>query len=261
MIDLHSIGRAIAALDGRGVGDDFTSVAEEIQRSLLDINISNERGIETGVRAAPGRLAGGDYVDAVVRPGAPTIFAIGDVSGKSLPSALKALSLKFAIRALLTVDPHALPRALEVVNVVMGQVVRPDEYISALLCRIPESLDRLQFASAGHDPPIVYRARTGTIDELQTGGLVLGVEPGSTYRMLEAPLAAGDIVALYTDGFTEARNSAGEQFTLAQLKAGLLDLRSREPQELADALFERIEEHTAGTFRDDASIVILRITP
>ncbi len=204
-------------------------------------------------------MAGGDYVDAVRLPGAPTVFGIGDVSGKSLPSALKSLSLKFAIRGLLRAHPRELGLVLTYVNNVMGETIGDDEYISALLCAIPETLDRLAYANAGHDPPIVYRAATGTIEEGAPAGLVMGVAHDCAYEPQEIPLSKGDIVVLYTDGFTEARNAAGEQFTLAQLKAGLHEFRERAAQPLADALFERIEEYTAGTFRDDASLIVMRL--
>ncbi len=259
MIDLFSIGRAIAALDGRALADDFSVVAENIQRSLLGVTVPVVDGLDIGIRAAPGRLAGGDYIDAIALRNAPTVIGIGDVSGKSLPSALKALSLKFAIRALLRSLPSEFDRVLEYVNDVMSEAMSADEYVSALLCTIPPTLDRLVFANAGHDPPIVLRALSQRIEECEPAGLVLGVAFESKYTMQEVPLSRGDLVVLYTDGFTEARNSAGEQFTLAQLKAGLHEFRERDAQALADALFDRIEEFTAGTFRDDASIVVIRV--
>jgi serine phosphatase RsbU (regulator of sigma subunit) len=65
-------------------------------------------------------------------------------------------------------------------------------------------------------------------------------------------------VVLYTDGFAEARNPRGEQFTLAHLKACLLEHVPLGAQALADVLFARVEEHAAGTLRDDASIMVMR---
>jgi sigma-B regulation protein RsbU (phosphoserine phosphatase) len=236
-------------------------VAETIQRSLLGVSVPAIDGIEVGIRAAPGRLAGGDYVDAIRLPGTPTVIGIGDVSGKSLPSALMSLGLKFAIRGLLRAHPNDLPSVLRHANDVMGETIGDDEYISALLCSIPAERDRLILANAGHDPPIVYRAATETIEETEPRGLVMGVLRGCRYEAQTIPLQPGDIVVLYTDGFTEARNPSGEQFTLAQLKSGLHEHRAREAQALADALFERIEDYTAGTFRDDASIVVMRLLP
>ncbi len=239
--------------------DDFATVAENIQRSLLGVTVPRVEGLDIGIRAAPGRLAGGDYVDVIALRDAPTVFGIGSVSGKSLPSALKALSLKFAIRALLRAHPREFGRVLGFVNDVMTEAMSSDEYVSALLCAVSPALDRLIFANAGHDPPIVARARSGEIEECAPSGLVLGVNFDNTYAQDEIPLEPGDIVVLYTDGFSEARNAAGEQFTLAQLKAGLAEFRERDAQALADALFDRIEDFTAGTFRDDASVVVIRI--
>jgi sigma-B regulation protein RsbU (phosphoserine phosphatase) len=256
--DLFSIGHAMAALEGRSLSDEFGKLTSEIQR-LLAVEPVTLPGIQVGVRTAPARIVGGDYVDVVRHPGAAPIFGIGEISGKSLPAALKAFALKFVIRSLIAGFGDGLPEVLSRANHVRTTAVDADEFASALLCRFGEGNRSLIVANAGHDPPLVFRAARGDSDEMEPGGLVLGVRWDETYVEQTSPLELGDTVVLYTDGFTEARNAAGEQFTLAQVKRGLQEFSELPVQALADALFERIERFTEGTLRDDASIMLMRV--
>jgi len=257
ILDLFSIGRALAAFDS-DVADEFATVAADIQRSLLDLRVPDVPGVDIGVRAAPGRLVGGDYLDAIARPGATPVFGIGEVSGRSLPSALKSLGFKFALRGIVAAAPDDLARMLALANDVTGELLDSDEYISALLFTLPPARDRIVLANAGHDPPLVYRARTGIVEETPVGNLVLGVARDVRYAEQEIGLRPGDTAVFYTDGFTDARNAAGEPFQLAAVKAALLEFSGLGAQALADALFAQIDAFTIGTYRDDASLLTVR---
>ncbi len=257
--DIFSLGRALAALDGRDVLHDFDRVAQEIQRSLLDVTNVRYAGLDVGVRAAPARIVGGDYIDIVPRGEQPPLFAIGDASGRSLPAALRAITLKFVVRALVAAG-HDPGEILDSANVVMCDAVGADEYVSMLFCAIHDGGAILRVVNAGHDPPLIYRADRDEVEELPPSGLVLGISRTQRYEEQRVPLGARDVIVLYTDGFVEARNPRGEQFTLAQLKACLLEnVLPNDAQRLADVLFDRVEEHAAGTLRDDASIVVIRV--
>jgi phosphoserine phosphatase RsbU/P len=256
----YSIGRAIASLDGHNLLQEFEGVADRIQRSLLTIDVPHAPGIEIGVRAAPARIVGGDYVDVLARPGTTPIFAIGDVSGKSLPAALRAMALKYLIRGLVSVLGGDVVTVVTRANEVVCADIEPDSFITFCIAQLSADNRLLRLANAGHDPPLVLRAATAQIEQLDSGGLVLGIDTEVRYREQSVPLKPGDVVAFYTDGFTEARSPEGEQFTLAHVKDGLLEFQDLPAQQLADALFERIEAYSAGTLNDDATILTVRIT-
>lgn len=256
-MDVFSLGRALAALDGHDLLNDFDNVAQDIQRTLLDVKNVRYAGLDVGIRAAPSRIAGGDYLDVVGRNAREPVFAMGDASGRSLPAALRALTLKFVVRALLAAD-HTLEEVAATANAVMADAMLPDEYLSMLLCSILEGGRLLSVVNAGHDPPLIYRAERDEVEELPPAGLVLGIQRAYRFEEQRVPLESRDAIVLYTDGFVEARNPRGEQFTLAHLKACLLESVVLEAQPLADKLFERVEEHAAGTLRDDASIMVIR---
>lgn len=257
-VDIFSLGRALAALDGRDIFNDFDKVAQDIQRTLLAVSDVRYAGLDIGIRAAPARITGGDYLDVVRRNELPPVFAMGDASGRSLPAALRALTLKFVIRALVA-GGHSLEDVAATANAVMADAIHADEYVSMVLCAIVDEGRMLAVVNAGHDPPLIYRGSRDDVEELPPSGLVLGVQRAFRFEEQRAPLDKGDAVVLYTDGFVEARNPHGEQFTLAQLKRCLLEHVPLSAQALADVLFARVEEHASGTLRDDASIMVVRV--
>jgi len=256
-VDIFSLGRALAALDGRDLFNDFDNVARDIQRTLLEVRDVRYAGLDVGIRAAPARIAGGDYLDVVARNGDAPVFAMGDASGRSLPAALRSLTLKFVVRALIAAG-HTLVEVVSTANAVMADALLTDEYFSMLLCSITDEGRMFSVVNAGHDPPLIYRRERDEVEELPSSGLVLGIQRAWIFEEQRAPLGPGDFVVLYTDGFAEARNPRGEQFTLAHLKACLLEHVPLGAQALADVLFARVEEHAAGTLRDDASIMVMR---
>jgi sigma-B regulation protein RsbU (phosphoserine phosphatase) len=254
----YSIGRAIASIDSRNLLEEFETVADRIQRSLLDVAVPRLPGIDIGVRAAPARLVGGDYVDVILRGTKMPLFAIGDVSGKSLPAALRAMALKYMVRGLASVLDDDVAAIVSRANEVICADIDPDSFVTLTIAALSEDGAVMRLANAGHDPALIRRASTRTIDTLDIGSIVMGVRDDVVYREQTARLGHGDLVVFYTDGFTEARNPAGEQFTLAHVKDGLLEYGDLPAQQMADALFERIEAHVWGALTDDATILIIR---
>jgi|HubBroStandDraft_1064217.scaffolds.fasta_scaffold151665_2 sigma-B regulation protein RsbU (phosphoserine phosphatase) len=255
----NSIGRAIVSLTGRDLLLEFEGVADRIQRSLLDVAIPPLRGIEVGVRAAPARLVGGDYVDVIERPGHHPLFAIGDVSGKSLPAALRAMMLKYLTRGLASVLDDDLTTIVTRANEIVCSDIEPDAFVTFCVATLSDDNRVLRLANAGHDPPLIHRSRSREIEQLDVGALAMGIESNVRYSEQTAALGLNDLVVFYTDGFTEAKNPDGDQFTLAQVKDGLAEYADLPAQQLADALFEQIEAFSAGTLNDDATILIIRV--
>ncbi len=254
-----SIGRAFTEHGDRA--SDLAAIADRIARSLLEIDVPGIAGVEIGVRAAPARIVGGDYLDVIVRPEEPGAFtfAIGDASGKSLPAALKAMMLKYLVRGLVRVLGADLASIVRRTNEVVCEDIEPDSYITLAIGTLSADRRTASFAVAGHDPALVWRHATRTIDELPPGGILLGFNPQARYAVQSAPIEPGDVIVLYTDGFTEAKSPDGEQFTLARVKDGIARYAGCTAQELADALFEEVEAYGNRTRSDDTTIVVVRV--
>jgi phosphoserine phosphatase RsbU/P len=116
----------------------------------------------------------------------------------------------------------------------------------------------LRYALAGHPPPLLRKAATGDIIELQEGGLVLGLFPDASYPMAEVGFEPGDRVVLYTDGVTEARDGSGEWFGDRELRAFVAAHREGSPGDFLDALIGHLRRwsgRNGGPFDDDLTVV------
>jgi len=112
------------------------------------------------------------------------------------------------------------------------------------------------YANAGHNPPRLIRA-DGRIDALGTTGLVLGVSPDWTYTTGTSPFHPGDRLVCFTDGMTEARNPADEEFGEDRLAALAAATRAGSAESLADVLTRTVIAWTAGDAQDDATLIVV----
>jgi sigma-B regulation protein RsbU (phosphoserine phosphatase) len=124
-------------------------------------------------------------------------------------------------------------------------------------------LDRLRgtltYANAGHNPPLVVR-HDGRVERLTSGGTVLGVFPEATYAGGQTTLERGDRVLLFTDGITEALNSAEEEYGEERLTAALVRNRELGASALHAALWTDVSEFTGPRgFQDDATLLVVAV--
>jgi sigma-B regulation protein RsbU (phosphoserine phosphatase) len=118
----------------------------------------------------------------------------------------------------------------------------------------------LTYVSAGHMPPLVLR-RDGTCERLSDGGIALGMFEGSTYTTGQVVLGPEDLIAVYSDGITEAENPAGKPFDEIGLETALKASARDSLSGTGAAVVRAVERHTDETrFADDLTILLLRRT-
>jgi serine phosphatase RsbU (regulator of sigma subunit) len=119
---------------------------------------------------------------------------------------------------------------------------------------------RLSFASAGHNPPILWRTNAMSHERLDADGLILGVKRGVFFEEKQVQLHPGDVLLLYTDGITEAENPAGIFFGEERLISLFAEYHRLPPQQIMDKLLEQVRLF-AGIqhFNDDVSLVVMRV--
>ncbi|MGH9466596.1 MAG: SpoIIE family protein phosphatase [Terriglobales bacterium] len=157
---------------------------------------------------------GGDFFDAVVRPGAPEVaLVLADVSGKGAAAALLAASLQGMIHAQLAAGT-ALTEIASQANQFVLQRLEGEKYATMLLVKLwPDG--EMEYLNCGHIPPLV--ARAGACATLEPSNLPVGLMPGAVYESARHKLAHGERLLLLTDGVTEAANTEKEMFGDAQL--------------------------------------------
>jgi sigma-B regulation protein RsbU (phosphoserine phosphatase) len=156
--------------------------------------------------------------------------------------------------------------ASQVLGTVNGFLCRdmPEEFFLSLFIGILDPEHRtFEYASAGHNPPILRRA-DGTLEDLGRTGPVLGVLPEARYRTADpVRLAAGDVMVLYTDGIYEAHDPAGEIWGEDRFRAAVGEGGARAPS--ARALLEGVLADLEAFRRDrelddDVTCLVLRVT-
>jgi phosphoserine phosphatase RsbU/P len=231
--------------------------ARAIQEKLLPREIPQLAGYAIAGAWQSAGMVGGDYFDVLRLDGETLGMCIGDVAGKGMPAALLMSNLQAAVRGLSSpfLEPHLLCGRL---NSLVYRNTASDRFITFFYALLEGATRRLRYANAGHNAPFVLHA-DGTHERLHEGGCVLGVFDDQGYGLGSAQLTRGDRVILFTDGVTEAWNSAGEEFGETRLLRVLEEHRRTSPQELQEKILNTVAGFSNGHWRDDATLLVLSV--
>jgi phosphoserine phosphatase RsbU/P len=230
--------------------------AHLIQRGLLPTAMPDLRGVRVTADWQPADGVGGDCFD-VQAFGSVLAVSIADVAGKGLPAALLMSNLQAAVRAFSrsAIAPSSLCSR---VNRLLCRSMVSGRFATFCYVRIDVRAGHLACANAGHNPPLLVRP-DGRVDRLSTGGVVLGVFPDATYDQIEVALGRGDRLILYTDGLTEARNAADEEYGETRLAEAALALRNETVDDMKSRLMADVRAHATGGLDDDATLIVVGI--
>jgi serine phosphatase RsbU (regulator of sigma subunit) len=248
------------AIDNARLFGEQERTARTLQQSLLPPQLPEIAGVELAARYRPfgtGAEVGGDFYDVFPVPGGWAL-AIGDVAGKGTSAAATTALLRHTLRVAAYVE-HAPGEALWRLN---EAVLREgdEEHLATAVCaflRPGDGRAEVSLASAGHPSPLVRRA-DGKVETVTTPGLLLGVAPADAPPESTVVLGPGDVLVLFTDGVTEARDTHGRllgEFGLAET------LRSAPPTAngVVDAVDRRALEIQLGHARDDIAVVAIAV--
>jgi serine phosphatase RsbU (regulator of sigma subunit) len=232
-------------------------IAREIQQAMLPHGLFAAPGVETAGLSRPANTVGGDFFDILPLEDGRLAVAVGDVAGKGSPAALLMALLLAMMRTL--VDERLEPAAL--ITRLNVQVCRhaPGTRFITLFYGVYDRLSgELIYVNAGHTPPLLLRSGR-TIDRLNEGGVALGLFEHSTYVTGRTVLQLDQLLAIYSDGITEAENPAGRPFDEQGLESALLANRGESVSAIGAAIVHTVEQYTADTrLADDLTILLLR---
>ncbi|WP_437817603.1 SpoIIE family protein phosphatase [Sorangium sp. So ce1078] len=235
-------------------------VAERIQTTLVPARLHVE-GLELCAAMKPAAEVGGDYYDAIATPEGGWL-GIGDVAGHGLAAGLVMLMIQSMVAAMTRRDPSASPGELvSALNRAIYENVRDrlkrDEHATLLLLRYERS-GRVTFAGA-HDDIVVCRAGTRRCECVPSSGVWIGVLPSidAVTHDAEFLLEDGDLLVLYSDGVTEARNVQQEQFGLERLCSAVEVSQDAPVEVIRDRILRDVESWCSSP-DDDITIVVAR---
>jgi sigma-B regulation protein RsbU (phosphoserine phosphatase) len=205
----------------------------------------------------PARITSGDYFDVVKLGNGAVAVCIADVCGKGMPAALLMAGLQATVKAyaLKPIRPREL---CERVNRLMCENAASNGFISFFYAVIAPGHKRMTYCNAGHNPPILFNG-TGCPRRLDRGGGILGVFQHWQYEDVEVRLRSGDRLLMYTDGITENRNSAGEEFGEERLLELLLRCEHQDVDALTTHLMGEASVFSNGSFEDDLTLVAVSV--
>jgi len=235
--------------------------AQQIQASILPLDLPSATGVSIGARYRPMTTMAGDFYD-VIRIDDQTIgVLVADVLGHGLAASLIAAMVKVAFNAEAAHadDPGAVLTGMNTTLVRLLDKVR--EYVTASYVVINTAAHTLTYARAGH-PPALLVGPDGAIRELDDGGTILGLFPDAAYPRTSVSVPLGSRALLYTDGVTEAMNPSGEFFGLDRLKAQLVSHSGLDADQSAGRILNAILEWQGRAMPgDDVTIIVVDVVP
>jgi sigma-B regulation protein RsbU (phosphoserine phosphatase) len=232
--------------------------AHTIQMNLLPKAAPKVPGFEIAGRTLPARNVGGDYFDYLWSDPDRLTVCLGDVSGKGIAAALVMASVHATIRGQSLLE-HSPSECLRWTNQLLRQTTDSATFVTMFYAVIDTKTRELKYSNGGHNPPFVI-SESGQSRSLTEGGVVLGLLPDVTYGEASHTLQAGDLVLIYSDGFSEAMNRRFEEFGEDRLLETLIANRKASAEAIIDRCFTAVKEHCGDAPQtDDMTMVAVRV--
>lgn len=240
-------------------------LARIVQTSLLPRRLPDVPGYSLAARNNTATDLGGDYYDLVRLPDGRLLALIGDATGHGVSAALAMAMARATVGNCLRDGETTTRGLLRALNTVFVRELKPQrKFMTLLLVILDPATHRYVFGNAGHNYPVLLRAATGTCEMADLPGAPLGFRLQSVFGETGDEMRPGDVLLLYTDGYTECETLDGEmvgherlQAELARAAAGGGDAAAI----LADLLQALDAVRRPGPLADDVTLLVLRRCP
>jgi len=238
-------------------------IAREVQERLFPQRLPEIAGLDYFGRCRTALGVGGDYYDFLPLPDGKLGVALGDVSGKGIAAALTMASLQASLRADAMRACDDLAMTIARVNNMVYDASTEDRYATLFYAQFDPATRRLTYVNAGHCPPILVRGagQGRQIEHLdKAGGTVVGLVPDASYEQAHVDLAPGDLLVIYTDGFSEAMNPQLEEWGEKRLLKAVKSCDGLPARDAIERILQAADAFASGAPQsDDMTLVILRV--
>ena len=266
-------------------------IATAVQRRLFPSSPPDVESLELAGICIPARGVGGDYYDFIQLANDRVGIAVADVAGKGISAALLMSTVQASLRSQAPQVNGRLTELVSSMNHLLHGSTDAASYATFFYAQYDAARRALTYVNAGHNPPLLIRVASvseaegasisaaaaaganpealrpsgprsggGSIDELRCGGPVIGAFDECEYLQETIDLESGDIMIAYTDGVTEAYNSAGEEFGEERLRDTVGRSAHLSAQELSDRIVDQVREWSGDTPQfDDLTLVVMKV--
>jgi phosphoserine phosphatase RsbU/P len=232
-------------------------LAAQVQRLFLPVGKPTIDGLDISGMMRPARDVGGDYYDYIPIDAHTTQIVIADVSGKGVPAALLMSATAAAMR--LEANRHRnMLEQVERLNTEIGAVSDPERYVTLLVAEIDTNKRTIRYVNCGHNPALLFRARTGTVSLMSSSCPPIGLSPEEICELATEGLMTGDVLVFYTDGVTEAGNQLGEEFGMEGLSTTVRQSSSLTAEGIMTNIYNAAADFCGDEFNDDVTILVVK---
>jgi sigma-B regulation protein RsbU (phosphoserine phosphatase) len=272
-------------------------MAADVQRHLFPAAGLEDDALEIYGTCLPALGVGGDYYDYVAIDDQRTGIAIADVAGKGIAAALLMSTIQASLRCQLTSEHRSLGEIVSSMNRMLRRSTGDGGYATFFLAEFDGATHELTFVNAGHNPPMLVRGRPAlrgesseipkgrelprslsgrvlgtrvafappqlaepTVRLLTTGGPIIGTFLNGPYEQETIQLQSGDMLAVYTDGVTEAVNPQGMEFGEEKLRSLLVESLRLSAHESAEKVIAKVLEWQGpASQHDDITLIVMKV--
>ncbi|MCI0692185.1 PP2C family protein-serine/threonine phosphatase [candidate division KSB1 bacterium] len=233
-------------------------LSHKLQKALLPQQLPDVPSLQIAAFSQPAEIVGGDYFDFFRFHDNTHGLAIADVMGKGVPASMLMASLQASLR-IIGPENDSPATVAQRLNGLFCHNIHLIKFISLFIGSFDPATRALKYCNAGHNPPLLVRSN-GEVHWLQPTGAAIGLAESFNFRAETLILSPGDILVLYTDGVTEAMNSAREEFGERRLAELVRQKAALSPQDLIKELRLSLREFIGGrNFGDDMTIVVGKV--
>jgi phosphoserine phosphatase RsbU/P len=239
-------------------------IAKTVQQSLLPELLQQDNDFVIAAFSESADEVGGDYYDTIRISDKVVALIIADVSGKGTTAAFHMSQMKGIFHSLAQCEIEPDDFMIRS-NQALVFCLERGSFISATYFVINTETKTVRYARAGHCPVLYYRAATDQSEYFKDKGIALGMVRNKSYKNFietnEFSYKPGDIMVLYTDGITEAKNDRGDEFGYDRLVEALMEVKAAGPHEVQDHIKNQLYAFS-GTknINDDYTTMIVKFS-
>ena len=238
------------------------SVGREIQLTLLPKTLYKIPGYDLSADYKAAKEVGGDYYDLIPVDKSKLGVVVADVSGKGIQGAM-IMTIMRTVMNIAATGNLSTKNCLSRTNRFLSDRIKRGMFVTSFYAILDCRAHKLNFSSAGHNPMVVYRAKTKTLDMLNPTGIAVGFDKGPlferTLKEAETMLEPGDRFVLYTDGVVESMNEAHEEYTDQRFHDFVMAHAELDSTTFVHKLMADLKKHQGkAPQHDDITIVTFR---
>jgi len=236
-------------------------LARTVQDTILPASLPQLAGWELALRFEPARWVGGDLYEVAKLPNGQCLVCLGDMPGKSAYGLVHLSLIYSQVRgaAFAGLPPAAIANRI---NQAVYDVLQPYGYAPVFIGMLESDTGIITFACCGHYPPVLLRA-DGSYEPLSSNGIVIGGRRDADYEQRQKEIRPGDLLICYTDGVSEPRNKAGEEFGVQRLIQAAQSVEEADGslEQICDEILLQSQQFSTQPEADDATLILLRRLP